>query len=64
MAPRIGLDEKVAFGKPAIRGTRVPVELVVGKVAGGRSAEEVAREYDLAPEDVSAALSYAAYAGR
>lgn len=60
LAPRIALDEKVAFGKPVIRGTRVPVELVVGKLAGGMSAEEVAQEYDLAREDVLAALSYAA----
>lgn len=60
LAPRIILDEKVAFGKPVIQGTRVPVELVVGKLAGGMSTEEVAREYDLAREDVLAALSYAA----
>jgi uncharacterized protein (DUF433 family) len=60
LAPRIALDGKVAFGKPVIQGTRVPVELVVGKLAGGMSAEEVAQEYDLMREDVLAALSYAA----
>ena len=60
LAPGIALDEKVAFGKPVIQGTRVPVELVVGKLAGGMSAEEVAREYDLTRHDVLAALSYAA----
>jgi uncharacterized protein (DUF433 family) len=60
LAPRIALDEKVAFGKPVIQGTRVAVELVVGKLAGGMSAEEVAQEYDLAREDILAALSYAA----
>jgi uncharacterized protein (DUF433 family) len=61
LAPRIALDEKTAFGKPVIQGTRVPVELVVGKLAGGMSTDEVAREYDLAREDVLAALSYAAH---
>jgi len=33
IAPRIVVDEKVRFGKPVIAGTRVPVDLVVGKVA-------------------------------
>jgi uncharacterized protein (DUF433 family) len=60
IAPRIAVDEKVAFGKPVIAGTRVPVELVVGKLAGGMSTEEVAEEYGLVREDVLAALDYAA----
>jgi len=60
IAPRITADDKVAFGKPVIRGTRVPVALVVGKLAGGMSAAEVAEEYDLGHEDVLAALAYAA----
>lgn len=60
IASRITADEKVAFGKPVIRGTRVPVALVVGKLAGGMSTAEVAEEYELEPEDVLAALAYAA----
>ncbi|HSK81279.1 MAG TPA: DUF433 domain-containing protein [Thermoanaerobaculia bacterium] len=60
IAPRIVVDEKVAFGKPVIRGTRVPVSLIVGKLAGGMSAGEVAEEYEIEQEDVRAALSYAA----
>lgn len=59
-APRIVVDPQVRFGKPVIEGTRVPVELVIGKLAGGMSVEEVAKEYELAPEDVRAALGYAA----
>ena len=43
-----------------ITGTRVPVTIVLGSLAGGMKVEEVAREYDLTAEDVSAALSYAA----
>jgi uncharacterized protein (DUF433 family) len=43
-----------------IRGTRVPVDLVVGKLAGGMTTEEVAEEYALTREDVLAALAYAA----
>lgn len=62
IAPRIAVDEAIRFGRPTIVGTRVPVELVLGKLAGGMSAEEVEREYDLAHEDVLAALAYAARA--
>lgn len=62
IAPRIVVDENVRFGRPVIRGTRVPVELVVGKLAGNMTSEEVAREYDLTREDILAALAYAARA--
>jgi uncharacterized protein (DUF433 family) len=60
LAPRITVDEKVAFGKPVIQGTRVPVALVVAKLAGGMSIAEVSEEYELELQDVLAALSYAA----
>lgn len=59
IAPRISMDEKVRFGKPVITGTRVPVDLVVGKLAGGMTVEEVMVEYDLTKEDVLATLAYA-----
>lgn len=59
IAPRITVDQEVAFGKPVIQGTRVPVALVVGKLAGGMTPKEVAEEYELEQEDVLAALSYA-----
>ena len=35
----ITIDPKVKFGKPVITGTRVPVDLVVGKIAGGMEME-------------------------
>ena len=60
IAPRISVDPGVAFGKPVIQGTRLPVAVVVGKLAGGMSAGEVAEEYELEQEDVLAALAYAA----
>jgi uncharacterized protein (DUF433 family) len=60
IAPRIVVDEEVRFGKPVIKGTRVPVELVVGKLAGGMTFEEVMKEYDLTKRDILAALDYAA----
>jgi len=60
IAPRITVDEKVRFGRPVIEGTRVPVDLVIGKLAGGMSIEEICEEYELTREDVLAALGYAA----
>lgn len=60
IAFRIVVEPSVRSGKPVIAGTRVPVELIVAKLAGGMSPEEVAREYELSAEDVRAALSYAA----
>jgi uncharacterized protein (DUF433 family) len=60
IAPRITADEKVRFGKPVVKGTRVPVDLILGKLAGGLTYEDVMVEYDLAREDILAALNYAA----
>ena len=62
IAPRIVVDENVRFGKPVIKGTRVPVDVVVGKLAGGMSIDEVLDEYGIIREDVLAALAYAARA--
>ncbi len=56
IAPRVVVDPAVRFGKPVIRGTRVPVELVVAKLAGGMAEQEVAEEYEITVEDIRAAL--------
>lgn len=60
IAPRISIDPGVRFGKPVITGTRLPVDVILGKLAGGMVAEEVAHEYAISLEDVYAALGYAA----
>jgi len=60
IAPRISVDEKIRFGKPVISGTRVPVDLIMGKLAGGMSYEEVMAEYEIIREDILAVLDYAA----
>jgi len=60
IAPKIVIDPKVRFGKPVIKGTRVPVDLIVGKIAGGMAIEKVCKEYDLRKDEVLAALRYAA----
>lgn len=58
--PNIEVKEGVRFGKPVIAGTRIPVALIVGKIAGGMTVDEVVKEFDLKKEEVRAALSYAA----
>jgi len=59
MHNRIAIDPGICHGKPVIRGTRTPVSIVVGSLAGGMSFEEVQREYDLTIEDIRAALKFA-----
>jgi len=60
IAPGIAVDDRVCFGKPVIKGTRVPVEIVLGQLAGGGSIDDVMAEYELSREQVLAALRYAA----
>ena len=61
IAPRIVIDPKIRQGRPVIKGTRVPVDLIVAKLGGGMTREQVMDEYDLDEEDVLAALRYAAH---
>jgi uncharacterized protein (DUF433 family) len=58
---RITVDPKVMAGKPVIRGTRIPVELIVRMLAQGIPEADILREYPrLQPQDIRAALTYAA----
>ncbi len=57
---RIVIDDQIRSGKPVIKGTRVSVDLIIGKLAGGMTYEEVMTEYDLRRDDILAALDYAA----
>lgn len=58
---RVEIRENLHHGDPCIRGTRVPVRTIVGSLADGMSTEEIREAYpQLTPEDVSAALAYAA----
>ena len=52
IAPRISVDEKVRFGKPVITGTRIPIDLIIGKLAGGMTYKEVMKEYEITHEDI------------
>jgi uncharacterized protein (DUF433 family) len=58
---RIVLDPEVRSGKPVIRGTRITVSDILEYLAGGMSQEEILTDFpDLAPEDIRAALVFAA----
>ena len=59
ITPGVEVNERIRFGKPVIRGTRIPVELILGKLAGGMGFEEVMREYEITLEDILATLDYA-----
>jgi uncharacterized protein (DUF433 family) len=54
---RIEIDPDVMLGKPVIRGTRITVEILLEKIAGGQSMEEILADYPrLAREDVLAVV--------
>ena len=58
---RISIDPRVCFGKPCIRGTRICVSLIVDNLAEGVTEQELLEAYpQLKPEDIRAALAYAA----
>jgi uncharacterized protein (DUF433 family) len=59
MNDRIVIDPKICHGKPVIRGTRLPVAIVVGSLAGGMTFDEVQREYGITSDDIRAALKFA-----
>jgi uncharacterized protein (DUF433 family) len=60
IADRITIDPAVMVGKPVIKGTRMPVELVLAKLAANPDLEELFLDYpELTVEDVEVVLSYA-----
>ena len=60
MEERIVVDPRVLRGKAVIKGTRIPVYLILELLAAGMSVEDVLKEYpELKEEDIRAALEYA-----
>lgn len=63
MYERITIDAAKMRGVPCIRGLRIPVATVMGQLAAGRSTEQILADFpDLEPDDITAALEYAAAA--
>jgi uncharacterized protein (DUF433 family) len=58
---RIEINPEVMGGKPVIRGTRVPVELVLRKLGAGLTPEEIIADHPrLVLDDIRAAQTFAA----
>ncbi|KAB2944575.1 MAG: hypothetical protein MPEBLZ_03043 [Candidatus Methanoperedens nitroreducens] len=56
---RVIIDPEIRHGKPIIKGTRVPVEVILGSLAGGMEIREIIEDYEITKEDVQAAAEYA-----
>ena len=60
IADRITVDPDVMVGKPVVKGTRIPVELVLAQLAYNPDLGELFAAYPhLSVEDVKACLAYA-----
>jgi uncharacterized protein (DUF433 family) len=54
-------NPKIMFGKPVIKGTRVPVDLILEKLAAGETIDQLLRAYPhITSESIQACLSFAA----
>ncbi len=60
MNQRIVVNPKIMAGKPIIKGTRIPVYLILNLLAAGYNFERIIKAYpQLVKEDIKAALEYA-----
>lgn len=57
----IETNPNIMFGKPVIKGTRLPVEIILEKLAFGETEDDILKEYPfIKKEDIKASLLYAA----
>lgn len=60
---RITLDPNKCFGKPCIRGLRMPVASILSYLSSGMTVDEILKEWpELEREDIYQALGYASWA--
>ncbi len=58
---RISVDPAICHGKACVKGTRIMVSVILDNLAAGEPPERILRSYPtLRPEDIQAALGYAA----
>ncbi len=58
---RIQINPAIMFGKPVIKGTRITVEQILRKMAGGMTISEILTDHPhLTPDDIYAAAAFAA----
>lgn len=60
LSERIELDPRVCNGKPVIKGTRIPITVILEQLAEGKTWESILSGYpELTRDDIHAALQYA-----
>ena len=58
---RISVDPNICHGQACVEGTRVLVSVILDNLAAGRTTAEIVQSYpSLNPDDVTAAIAYAA----
>jgi uncharacterized protein (DUF433 family) len=62
MNPRIVCDPQISGGEPCIKGTRIPVHIILSHLAAGEDYETILKNFPrLTKEDILACLEYASY---
>jgi uncharacterized protein (DUF433 family) len=65
MIEHISVDKKILHGKPCIKGTRMPVYLILDLLAGGSTVKDILDDYpDITEEDIHTCVEYAAMLAR
>jgi uncharacterized protein (DUF433 family) len=54
----ITIDNEIQHGKPVLKGTRLPIAIIIGSLAGGMTYDEVIQEYAVTREQILASLAY------
>lgn len=61
LSDRILCDPQICSGKPCIKGTRIPVHIILGLLAAGENPDGIKEAYpNVTDEDIRACLNYAA----
>jgi len=59
MGKYIEANPEIMYGKPVLKGTRIPVALILDKIANGQTFQEINKDYpDIKEEDFYACLNY------
>jgi len=62
MNPRIISDPNICGGEPCVKGTRIPVHIILSHLAAGENYETILKNFPrLTPEDLKACLEYASF---
>jgi uncharacterized protein (DUF433 family) len=54
----ITIVNEIQHSKPVLKGTRLPISIIIGSLAGGMTYDEVIQEYAVTREQILASLAY------